>query len=159
MIKSDLSKIAPKLLAASALSLMLTACSAFEPDYVECPDISVSDKADRAYIEGITLGQIALARFNGASSRCVVTDTGYDMQMELGLLLKRDISVSSLSEEVPVDITFAFVDKDGNVVSRHVHSSNVFFPDYLDKSRPLLGIRAEIPAGTRVVMGLGKAVE
>lgn len=155
----ELSKIIPKSVALTVAALSLSACSTFEPDYVACPDISVSDQADRAYVEGITIGQLAYARFNGVGSRCVVTSTGYDMEMELGLLLKRDISETSLSEEVPIDVTFAFVNDNDEVVSRYVYSKSVFFPDYRDKSRPVLFINTEIPAGTRVVMGLGKAVD
>lgn len=156
---SGLPKMKSKLMPATFAALLLSSCSTFEPDYVACPDISVSEKAERVYVEGIKLGQIAQVRFNGANARCVATSTGFDMEMELGFLLKRDISDSSLSEEVPLDITFAYVDDNDQVVSRYVRSASVFFPDYLDKSRPIISINTEVPAGTRIVMGLGKAAE
>ena len=148
-----------KFIVGGLLATTLTACSTFEPEKVACPDISVSQGAERAYIEGVKLGQLAYVRVNGAWSECVATSTGFDMELQLGLLMKRDISDSSLSEEVPIDITFAFVDGNDNVVSRYVHSDTVFFPDYLDKSRPTLIITKDIPAGTRIVFGLGKAID
>ena len=156
---SGLPKMTSKLVPVTFAALLLSSCSTFEPDYVACPDISVSEKAERVYVEGIKLGQIAQVRFNGVNARCVATSTGYDMEMELGFLLKRDISDSSLSEEVPLDLTFAYVGENDQVMSRYVHSTSVFFSDYRDKSRPIILINTEIPAGTRVVMGLGKAAE
>ena len=148
-----------KFIAGGALVAALSGCSTFEPEKVACPSISISKGAERAYIEGVKLGQLAYVRVNGAWSECAPTQSGFDMELQLGLLLKRDISDSSLSEEVPIDITFAFVDSNDNVVSRYVHSDTVFFPDYQDKSRPTLIIEKEIPAGTRIVFGLGKAID
>ncbi len=146
-----------KIAAAGLLTATLTACGTFEPDYVACPEISVSKSAERAYVEGITLGQVAQVRFNGMSAQCIATSDGHDLEIDLGFLMKRDISESSLSEEVPLDVTFAFVDANDQVVSRSVYSFSAFFPDYKNKSRPIFGLKSEIPAGTRVVMGLGKA--
>ena len=150
---SAISKIA----AASLLSATISACGTFTPEYVACPDISVSGDADRVYVEGVTLGQVAQVRFNGISTQCVATSGGHDAEIDVGFLMKRDISESSLSEEVPLDVTFAFVDAADQVISRKVYSFSAFFPSYDAKSRPIFGINTEIPAGTRLVMGLGKA--
>ena len=148
-----------KIIAGGLLATALTACSTFEPKKVACPDVRVSQGAERAYIEGTRRGQLAYVRVNGAWTECSATKDGFNMELQLGFLMKRDISESSLAEEIPLDITFAFLDSNDNVVSRFIHSDSLFFPDYTDKSKPVLIINKKIPAGMRVVFGLGKAID
>ena len=156
MKKTKSPKIATLILAAPLVSL-LASCAALEPEYTQCPNIRVSDKADRAYVQGKIIGQIAYVRVNGVNARCVANSDGFNMEMELGFLMRRDISQSASGEEIPLDVTLAYLDQEGNVVGRYIHSQSAFFATRSDKSRPVFTINTNIPPSTRIVMGIGKA--
>lgn len=141
------------------VSTGITACSLWPWEQVDCPPVSVAEDATRAHIEGIRYGQLAYIRVNGVWPECKETQDGYDMEIQVGFLMQRDLSESATTEEVPLDITFAFVDENDAVVSRTVHSDRVFFGQFNDRSNPVLIINLDVPAGTRVVFGIGKAIE
>lgn len=145
----------PSLLATAAVALV--GCSAFEPDYIACPTISVLDGAEKITTVGAELGQVVTVRVNGAGARCTDNGNGVDMEFELGLMIKRDMENIDKSERVVVDTTMAFLDSDGQVTERLVFSKDAFIPDYQIKSRPILSINTKVPAGMRVVFGLGRA--
>jgi hypothetical protein len=150
-----------KIVAAGLLAgtMTMASCSLLESEYVACADIRISDKADRALIPGTTSGQSAAVRVRRVITRCEATQAGYDLKIELGLTMRRDISENALEEDIPIDFTFAFLDRNDNVVSREIRSDKVTFVENRDSSRPVVDFSLKIPAGVRVVMGLGKAVE
>jgi hypothetical protein len=159
MIKSGCPGISfAKIVAAGILAATLTSCGTFNPDYVTCPDIRISDQADRGFVEGTTLGQAVYIRVISADTKCVTTKEGHDLDIELGFQMRRDISDNALPEEIMIDVTFAFLDANDNVVSRYIYSDDVEFRENRDTGRPILVFSVEIPADTRVVMGIGKAV-
>lgn len=143
-------------LAGGAL-MLLAGCSAFEPDYIACPSISVRDGADQAVLVGADYGQPVAMRVNGVGTTCLDDGDTIAMLVELGMLLKRDTDDLNTEERVPLDVTFAFLDANDRVVSRHIHSQDGFISSFFLKARPVYPIELDVPKGTRVVMGLGKA--
>ncbi|MCE2516294.1 MAG: hypothetical protein J4F41_00375 [Alphaproteobacteria bacterium] len=144
---------------AAALALMtaaMTGCSAFEPEYTACPSIKAVEGAENVATKGTILGQDIAVRLNGVAAKCVATSSGHDLELEVGLLARRDMSSSAKTEEMKIDITLAYLDKDDNPVGRDVSSFKAYFNEFNAKSRPTFVISTEIPAGTRVIMGLGK---
>ena len=137
---------------------MLAGCSTFEPERVACPDIAAAAGAENVVTIGADLKHEVSIRFNGVSAECTPRGDGYAMKMELGLMLKRSQADWNKTERIPFDVTLAFVDDANEVVSRYVFSEEAFIGDRLVKSRPTFVLRTNVPAGTRVVMGLGKAV-
>ena len=151
--------IAAKVRSAATAALMtatLSGCSVFDPEYTACPSIKAVEGAENVATTGTILGQDISIRLNGVTAKCVATSDGHDLELEIGLLARRDMSSSAKTEEVAVDFTLAFLDKDDNPVAREVKSYKAYFPDFSEKSRPTFTFSTEIPAGTRVILGLGK---
>ena len=139
----------------AAMTTALASCSAFKPDYIDCPSIKAVAGADDINTRGILIKQDVTARINGHSARCVGTnDGGVAMELELGLMLKRDFASGFKVEEVPIDVALAFLDKDDQPVGRITERRNAFFPDYSDKSRPTFIMNFDVPANTRVLIGI-----
>jgi hypothetical protein len=137
---------------------LVAGCSAFEPEVVPCPEISAAQGAERVVTIGANLQHEVSIRFNGVAAVCTPRNDGFAIKMEVGLMLKRDEKDWNKTERVPFDITLAFVDSKNEVVSRYVYSDEAFIGDLDIKSRPTFIVRTNIPSGTRVVMGLGRAV-
>ena len=136
--------------------LGLTGCTSFEPDYIACPEVKALAGAENVMLTGTNTGQQVTARFDGVSSACVATPNGYDMELAVALILRRDLNVYAKVEEVPVDLTIAYVDKNDEVVARSVRSFTGYLPSTSSGTRPVFNIDDEIPAGTRVVLALGR---
>jgi hypothetical protein len=147
------------ILPAAACALLIAGCSAFEPEYTACPPIKAVEGAERVSTIGATLGQPITMRINGVTARCVATSDGFDMDIELGLFARRDMSTSTNIEEIAIDATFAFLDSNDQVVERKVVSETAYFRNSQGTSRPKLDISIDVPSGTRVIMGLGKLAD
>jgi len=137
---------------------LLAGCSTFEPEVVACPDISVAEGAEQVMTIGAELEHVVSIRFNGVAAECTPRSDGYAMKMDIGLMLKRLQNDRNKTERVPFDITLAFVDSKDEVVSRYIFSEEAFIGDLEAKSRPIFILRTNVPAETRIVMGLGRAV-
>jgi len=137
---------------------LMAGCAAFQPDVVACPDIAVAKGAEKVVMIGADLQHPVTMRFNGVSAECTPRRDGVAMKVDLGLMLKRAPENWNKTERVPFDVTLAFVDDKDEVVSRYVFSEEAFIADQSVKSRPTFVFRTHVPAGTRVVMGLGRAV-
>ncbi|XDZ65075.1 hypothetical protein AB8880_09075 [Alphaproteobacteria bacterium LSUCC0684] len=137
---------------------LMAGCSAFQPEIVACPDIAVAGGAEKVVTIGADLQHPVTIRFNGVSAECTPRRDGYAMKVDLGLMLKRAPENWNKTERVPFDVTLAFVDDKDEVVSRYVFSEEAFIADRSVKSRPTFVFRTNVPSGTRVVMGLGRAV-
>jgi hypothetical protein len=82
------------------------------------------------------------------------------MSVELGLLIRRsERSVEKSGERVKIDATFAFVDANDQVVGREVVGDSAIIGGFKEKSRPDFSFSFDVPEGTRVVLGLGRAIE
>lgn len=138
--------------------LGLTACTSFEPDYIACPEVKALAGAENVTLTGKNTGQEITARFDGVSAKCIATPNGYDMDLGFALILRRDLSVYAKVEEVPIDITIAYVDKNDEVVARTARSFTGFLPTSKSGSRPVFNLSDDIPQGTRVVLALGRTV-
>ena len=136
--------------------LGLTACTSFEPDYIACPEVKALAGAENVILTGKNTGQQVSARFDGVSAKCLATSTGYDMELGIALILRRDLDVNAKVEEVPIDLTIAYIDKNDEVVARSVRSFTGYLPTISSGSRPVFSIDDDIPAGTRVVLALGR---
>jgi len=141
------------------MAALVASCSAFGPKEVACPDIAVAQGAEKVVTLGADLQHEVTIRFNGVAAECTPRGDGFAMKMELGLLLKREPENWNQTERVPFDVTLAFIDSNDEVVSRFVFSNEAFIGDRSTKSRPTFTFKANIPAETRVVMGLGRAIE
>lgn len=141
-------------IATAMLTTILASCSAFEPEYSDCPSIKAVLGADDINTRGILHKQDVTARINGHTARCVATNDGVEMELELGLMLKRDFAQGFKVEEVPIDVALAFVDENDQPVGRITSRQTAFFPDYKDKSRPIFSINIDVPANTRVLIGI-----
>lgn len=135
---------------------VLAACTLFEPDYTACPSLKAVEGAERIAAIGTKLGQPISMRINGVDAKCVAADDGFEMDIALGIIARRDISENGKTEEVILNATFAFLDEDDQVVRRQMIGEKVFFPSLQDTARPIFEFSIDIPAGTRVIMGLGK---
>lgn len=138
--------------------LGLTACTSFEPEYVACPDVKALAGAENVVLAGTNTGQKVTARFDGVSPKCVATPDGYDMDLGVALIIRRDLSAYTKVEEVPIDLTIAYIDKNDEVVDRSVQSFTGYLPTGRSGSRPVFNIDDDIPAGTRVVLALGRKI-
>ena len=136
--------------------LGLTACSSLEPDYIACPEVKALAGAENVILTGKNTGQQITARFDGVSAKCLATPNGYDMDLGIALILRRDLNVYAKVEEVPIDLTIAYIDKNDEVVARSVRSFTGYLPTISSGSRPVFSIDDNIPAGTRVVLALGR---
>ena len=137
---------------------LLAGCSAFEPDQVACPNIKALEDYEYVMTKGDTLGQDVTIRVNGVDTACYETEEGHRMEIGLGLMLKRPADDIQKIEKVGVDVTFAFLDSNDDVVGREIRFDDVFIGSFKNKSRPVLLFDIDIPADTRVVFGLGRAV-
>lgn len=150
-------RISSGISAIAGLSILgLTACSSFEPEYVACPDVKALAGAENVILTGTKSGQKVTARFDGVSPKCVATPDGYQMDLGFALIIRRDLSVHAKVEEVPIDLTIAYIDKNDEVVDRSVESFTGFLPTSMSGSRPVFNVRDDVPAGTRVVLALGR---
>lgn len=146
-------------MALGVAATMLAGCSAFEPDYVACPSIKAVDGTGRVEVTGDPSGAPIQLRLNGVRGLCTVNSDGFDLVLQVGLFARRDLTANVKTDEYNIDITMAFLDSNDQVVGRHIHSASGFFAELEEKSRPTLKISTDIPAGTRVILGLGKLAE
>ena len=136
--------------------LGLTACTSFEPDYIACPEVKALAGAENVMLRGKNTGQQVSARFDGVSAKCIATPNGYDMDLGIALIIRRDLEVYAKVEEVPIDLTIAYVDKNDEVVARSVRTFTGYLPSTRSGTRSVFNIDDDIPAGTRVVLALGR---
>ena len=147
----------PRLLAGLAAAALLAGCATFKPDTVDCPNLSVREGTERVTMlgtDGIALVSLRVWR---AAAQCVPGRDGVEMQVGLALVVERATDQPQEVERVPFDVTFAFLDAGGEVVSRHVHSDNIYMQGFRLRTTPIVTIDLDVPDGTRVVFGLGKA--
>ena len=148
-----------KSLALPAVALgLLAGCTAFEPETVACPDIKVIKGYENVAVTGATLGQDVTMRVNGVDAVCSAIEAGQRMNVDLGLMIKRPGDDLSKIEMVNVDVTFAYIDANGDVIGRQIYSDEAFITSFTAKSRPIMRIKLDVPDDTRVVFGLGKAL-
>ena len=138
--------------------LGLTACTSFEPDYIACPEVKALAGAENVMLTGKNTGQQVSARFDGVSAKCIATPNGYDMDLGIALIIRRDLEVYAKVEEVPIDLTIAYVDKNDEVVARSVRTFTGYLPSTRSGTRSVFNIDDDIPADTRVVLALGRTV-
>ena len=134
----------------------LTACTSLEPDYIACPEVKALAGAENVILAGNNTGQQVSARFDGVSAKCIATPNGYDMDLGVALIIRRDLNVYAKVEEVSIDLTIAYVDKNDEVVARSVRSFTGYLPSTRSGTRAVFNIGDDIPAGTRVVLALGR---
>jgi len=147
-------------LTVAGLALMgLSACSSFEPEYTACPDVKAVAGAENIITSSPATGHAITIRFDDVLAQCVPSDGGYKMKLDFAVIMRRDLSVYGKVEEVPFDLTLAFVDADGQVVGRSEHNFTGFIPGLVAASRPMFSLKDQIPSGTRVVMGLGRKID
>ena len=157
-IKRVFNQIARPLLAAGIMAVII-GCSAFEPEYGECPPIFAAKGAEESYLVGSKLGQIIKIRFNGISGQCVARDGYTDARLYINVLMRRDLTTGSNIEQAEFYITAAIIDETETVVSRETFLEEANFRDSMDTSQPDIIKRLDIPDGHRVVLALGRAAE
>lgn len=138
---------------------MLASCSGFEPDYIACPSVSALKGYENVALTGADHGQEVTMRLNGVGTRCYAIEGGDRMEVELGLFIKRLDENLRVIERVPVALTLVYLDADDQVVGRHIFEEEAYIGSYKDRSRPVFPFSVDVPQGTRVVIGLGQAVE
>ncbi|MBL6781887.1 MAG: hypothetical protein ISQ21_02520 [Alphaproteobacteria bacterium] len=146
-------------LLAMSLFTGIIGCTAFEPEYGECPPILAAEGAEEQYLYGTKLGQLIKVRFNGIVGQCVPRDGYTDMRLFINLLLRRDMTTGSNIERTEIHITAAIIDADDNVVSREVFTDDGSFRDGMDISMPEWKERLDVPYGHKVVLALGRVAE
>jgi len=139
--------------------LGLSACSTFEPEYTACPDVKAVEGAENIVMASPATGHAITVRFDDVLAKCVARGDGYDLKLDFAMVMRRDLSLYGKVEEVPFDLTLAFIDADDQVVARSEHRFTGYIPGMIAASRPLFSLKDEIPSGTRVVMGLGRKIE
>jgi hypothetical protein len=156
--KQIFSRMTKPLLAAGIMAGLI-GCSAFEPEYGQCPPISAAKGAEESFVIGSKLGQLVKLRFNGIASQCVVRDGYTDTQIFMNVLLRRDMTTGSNIELTEFYVTAAIIDENDNVVSREIFADKGNFKDGMDISQPDINYRLDVPDGHRVVLALGRAAE
>lgn len=138
---------------------LLAGCSSIGKDQVACPELKAMKGFEYVTSTGATLGQDVTIRVNGVDTACYDAEDGHRMDIDLGLMIKRPDDDIQKIEQVDVDVTFAFLNDQGEVIGREIISDEVFIGSYSSKSRPVLSFGIDVPAGSRVVFGLGRATE
>ena len=105
---------------AGSCALPAGGCTAFEPETVPCPEIKVIKGYENVRVTGETLGQDVTMRVNGVDAFCTDIEAGRRMNVDLGLMIKRPGDDRSKIEKVNVDVTFAYIDANGDIVSRQI---------------------------------------
>ena len=146
-----------RLFAGLAAATMLSGCSTLKPDPVDCPNLSVLENTEKVALLGANQGDLVALRVWRVASQCVEGGNGTRMQVGLALVLERETDQPQEVERVPFDVTFAFLDANGEVVSRHVHSDDLYMQAFGLRTNPVVTIEMDVPDNTRVVFGLGKA--
>ena len=141
------------------VALSLAGCSAFEPEYSECPSITAALGGEQTFAKGQNLGQIASIRFNGTYGQCVQKSGYTDTDITVHLLMERDMRTGANIEAVVVHLTAAIIDSDDQVTTRKVITEEVFFSSGLDRSFPTFDFNLDVPDGHRVLLGLGRAAQ
>ena len=136
---------------------LLGGCSFFAAEEVACPELKARKDYENVLTVGTALGQELAVRVDGVGTACYATDEGHRMDIALGLLITRPADEVSAIENVDIDVTFAFVDGAGNVVAREILSEETFIHRFDARSRSVMLMRIDVPAGSRVVFGLGRA--
>ena len=134
----------------------LAACSSFEPDYIACPEVKALAGAENVSLVATNTGQPVTARFDGVNAQCLATENGYAMDLSFALIIRRDLNVNPKVEEVPIDLTIAYVDANDQVVARTERSFTGYFPFGMSGSRPVFSVDDNVPAATRIVLALGR---
>ena len=62
------------------------------------------------------------------------------MNVDLGLMIKRQDDDLSKIEKVNLDVTFAFIDTNGDVIGRQIYSDEAFITSFTAKSAPIMRI-------------------
>ena len=149
--------ISRKLVPGLVAGLLLAGCTAFRPDYVDCPDVKLREGSDYVTRQGEIQGDRITMRILKVAHRCIEASDGFEMQIGFNVDIERETDEVLLAERVPLDVTFAFLDANDNVVSRIVHTEVIEMPGlrtYVPRS-PV--VEMDVPSGTRVVFGLGRA--
>ena len=145
-------------LPAAALSL-LAGCMAFEPETVPCPEIKVIKGYENVRVTGETLGQDVTMRVNGVDAFCTDIEAGRRMNVDLGLMIKRPAMIfprskrSMLMSPLPISMPMV-ISSAGRSLAMKPSSRAL-----RRKSRPIMRMKLDVPDETRVVFGLGKALD
>jgi len=139
------------------VAFSLVGCSAFEPEYSECPSIQAAVGGEQTFARGQNLGQIASIRFNGINGQCVQKSGYTDTDITVHVLLERDMRSGANIETVEVHLTAAIIDPDDQVTTRKVLTQDMSFSSGLDRSFPSFDFNLDVPDGHRVLLGLGRA--
>ena len=147
----------PRLLAGLATAALLAGCSSLKPDTVDCPELSVRLGSDKVAVLGDDQISLVSVRVWRAAAQCIPGRNGRKMQVGLALVVERQTDQPEDTERIPFDVTFAFLDAGGGVVSRHVHSDDIYMQAFRMRTTPVVTVEMDVPDNTRVVFGLGKA--
>ena len=146
-----------KLISGLAVGLLLTGCTAFEPNYVDCPDTKLREGSDYVTRLGEIQGDRITMRILKVAWRCIGSGENLEMQIGFNVDVVRETDDTLSAERVPLDVTFAFLDTNDNVVSRIVHTEIIEMPGLRTYVPRTPVVEFDVPAGTRVVFGLGRA--
>ena len=147
----------PRLAAGLAAFLLLAGCSTFRPEYVDCPSIKLREGTERVVLLGADRGDLVSMRIRETAARCTRGRSGTEMRVGLALRLDRETGQPEFAERVRFDATFAFLDSGDQVVSRYVYSDDIHMQAFRLTTRPIVTIEFDVPEGTRVVFGIGRA--
>ena len=134
--------------------MLLGGCSFSDKNYSACPSIKVVEGAERVILTGSILGQEARVRLNGVNAKCVMSETGYDATIDLGLLGKRSTKTSGKNEKASLTVVMAIIDDNDEVIERKFFQEDVIFGNGNNTSRPIYELDLSIPSGARVLLGL-----
>ena len=91
----------------------------------------------------------------GIVERCLAgSDGGYEMELELGLAIRRVADTLDHPEELPIEVVVGFLDSEDSLVNSYVFSDEAFVPTFSTSASSVFQIRTDVPADTRVVLGL-----
>lgn len=140
-----------------AAAVLLAGCTMFRSEYVDCPSVKLREGTERVVLVGAELGDLVAMRIRNVAARCKGARNGTRMQVGFALILERESDRPQEAETVPFDATFAFLDANGGVVSRFVHSEEILMESFQLATDPVVTMEMQVPKGATVVFGLGKA--
>ena len=135
----------------------LAACAG-DPVYVACPSITAPPEGTSAFRKMDVTGEVVDVRMNGVRGLCQPVDGGKQVDVAIGLKMKRPAAEKFAGGVTEVEIVSFVIDSDDNVVSSDSTLYKTGFRDGVRIHYPVAEYSTVLADGQRLVLTLVPAL-
>jgi len=136
---------------------LLSACAG-DPVYVACPEITAPPEGTAAFMKMDDTGEVIDVRMNGVRGLCQPVDGGKQVDVAVGLKMKRAAAAKLPAGVAEIELIGFIVDADDTVVNSEKLIYKTGFRDGARMHYPVAEYSAVLTDGQRLVLSLVPAL-